>query len=94
MARQLISQRSHFEREIGSSRAVVEGDTIYVSDATGFNYTTMHIAEDVAEQAGQCLRNIDWALTQAGASFADILRVCYILPNAGEFPACWPVLRA
>lgn len=54
----------------------------------------MDIAEDVDEQAEQCLRNIDWALTQAGASVSDVVRVRYILPDAEDFPACWPILRA
>ena len=94
MTRQLISQGSEFEREIGYSRAVVDGDMIYVSGTTGFDYETMSIAEDVAEQTAQCLRNIEWALEQAEASMADILRVHYILPVAEDFPACWPVLRA
>lgn len=94
MARQLISQGSPFERDIGYSRAVVDGDAIYVSGTTGFDYSTMDISEDVAEQAEQCLWNISWALTQAGASIAHVVRVRYILPDADDFPACWPVLRA
>ena len=32
-------------------------------------------------------------MTQAGASLADVVRVHYILPDASEFPPCWPVLR-
>lgn len=94
MTRHLISQGSPFERDIGYSRAVVDGDTIYVSGTTGFDYATMDISDDVAEQTEQCLRNIAWALTQAGASIADVVRVRYILPDADNFPACWPVLRA
>ncbi len=93
MQRQIISQGSPFEQDIGYSRAVVDGDTIHVSGTTGFDYDTMNISENVAEQAQKCLENIDWALSQAGASVADIVRVRYILPVAGDFPACWPVLR-
>ena len=93
MNRQLISQGSDFERYIGYSRAVVDGSTIHVSGTTGFDYDKMTISEDVAEQAQKCLENINWALNQAGASVADIVRVRYILPEAGDFPACWPVLR-
>ena len=26
-------------------------------------------------------------------SFADVVRVTYVLPRAEDFPACWPVLR-
>ena len=93
MARTLISSGSEFEREIAYSRAVVDGDWIFVSGTTGFNYATMTIADGVQEQTEQCLRNIQAALAQAGASLRDVVRVHYILPNAAEFPSCWPVLR-
>lgn len=91
--RQLVSSGSSFEAEIGYSRAVVDGDWIFVSGTTGFDYATMQIADDVAAQCEQTLRNIERALQQANASFADIVRVHYILPNAADFPPCWPVLR-
>jgi len=91
--RQLISSGSTFESLIGYSRAVVDGDWIFVSGTTGFDYSTMTIADDVVEQAAQCLRNIDWALGQAGASRGDIVRVHYILPKTGDFEPCWPILR-
>jgi enamine deaminase RidA (YjgF/YER057c/UK114 family) len=93
MARQRISSGSPFEAEIGYSRAVVDGDWIFVSGTTGFDYATMAIAPDVAAQCAQTLRNIEQALAQAGASLADVVRVHYILPDARDFPACWPVLR-
>jgi len=93
MPRQLISSGSTFEEQIGYSRAVVDGEWVFVSGTTGFDYATMTLAEGVVDQAEQCLRNIDAALRQAGASLADIVRVTYILPNAAEFPDCWPVLR-
>lgn len=93
MTRRLISSGSPFEAQIGYSRAVVDGDWIFVSGTTGFDYATMQIADDVAAQCAQTLRNIEWALQQAGSSLADVVRVHYILPNADDFPACWPVLR-
>ncbi len=93
MTRRLISSGSTFEREIGYSRAVVDGDWVFVSGTTGFDYATMTIAPDVAKQAEQCFRNIEQALAQAGASLADVVRVTYILPQASDFPACWPVLN-
>ena len=91
--RQLISSGSTFEHEIGYSRAVVVGEWIFVSGTTGFNYDTMTIEDDVVAQAEQTLRNIEDALTKAGASLADVVRVHYILPSAAEFPRCWPALR-
>jgi len=94
MPRRLISSGSSFERDIGYSRAVVVGDRVFVSGTTGFDYVTMTISDDIAEQAAQCLRNIDATLAQAGASMRDVVRVRYILPNAADFSATWPVLRA
>jgi enamine deaminase RidA (YjgF/YER057c/UK114 family) len=91
--RRLISSGSSFEASIGYSRAVVDGDWVFVSGTTGFNYETMTICDDICEQAEQTLRNIGKALTEAGSSFADVVRVHYILPNAADFEPCWPVLR-
>ena len=93
MARKLISQGSSFEQSIGYSRAVVDGNWVFVSGTTGFDYETMTISDDVAEQTRQCLKNIGWALKQAGAGFEDVVRTRYILPNADDFEACWPALR-
>jgi enamine deaminase RidA (YjgF/YER057c/UK114 family) len=72
---------------------VVDGDWIFVSGTTGFDYENMTISGDVVEQAEQCLRNIESALREAGAGFADIVRVRYILPRVEDFEPCWPVLR-
>ncbi|HEY3851320.1 MAG TPA: RidA family protein [Steroidobacteraceae bacterium] len=93
MTRRLISSGSTFEAQIGYSRAVVDGDWIFVSGTTGFDYSNMSLADDVVAQAEQTMRNIGAALAEAGAGFADVVRVTYILPDADEFPKCWPVLR-
>jgi enamine deaminase RidA (YjgF/YER057c/UK114 family) len=93
MPRQLISSGSTFEQEIGYSRAVVDGEWIFVSGTTGFDYSKMTISDDLLEQAEQCFRNIEAALKQAGASLQDIVRVAYVLPDAADFPKCWPVFR-
>jgi len=91
--RRLISSGSEFETQIGYSRAVVDGDWVFVSGTTGFDYATMQISDDVATQADQTWRNIGTALTEAGAKFTDIVRVRYIVPNATDWEPCWPVLR-
>jgi len=93
LTRELISSGSSFEREIGYSRAVVDGDWVFVSGTTGFDYSTMSLAESLVEQTEQCLKNIDAALRKAGASLSDVVRVQYILPDAKDFAQCWPVLR-
>lgn len=91
--RTLISSGSPLERDIGYSRAVLDGEWVFVSGTTGFDYRTMTISDDVVEQAEQCLRNIERALQEAGSTFADVVRVHYILPRVEDFPPCWPVLR-
>jgi enamine deaminase RidA (YjgF/YER057c/UK114 family) len=93
MTRRLIGSGSTFEDEIGYSRAVVDGDWIFVSGTTGFDYRSMTISDSVVEQTEQCMRNIQAALQEAGASLQDVVRVRYILPNGAEFPQCWPILR-
>ncbi|HEY1226326.1 MAG TPA: RidA family protein [Ramlibacter sp.] len=93
MARQWISSGSRFEQEIGYSRAVVDGDWVFVSGTTGFDYATMTIADDPAAQCEQCLQNISAALGQAGATIGDVVRVTYVLPDRRDFEPCWPVLR-
>lgn len=93
MQRRLISSGSRFESEIAYSRAVVQGDWIFVSGTTGFDYETMSISDRIEEQCAQCLKNIEAALAQAGGSLHDIVRVRYILPNGDDFSKCWPILR-
>ena len=93
MTRRLVSSGSTFEQEIGYSRAVVQGDWVFVSGTTGFDYASMTIADGIEAQADQCLRNIEAALAQGGASIRDVVRVTYVLPDASQFQACWPVLR-
>lgn len=67
---------------------------MFVSGTTGFDYATMTISDDVAEQCAQTLRNIEAALAEAGASFAHVVRANYVLAAREDFEACWPALRA
>ena len=91
--RRLISSGSPFEAAAGYSRAVVDGEWVFVAGTTGFDYAQMTIAEDPAEQARQAFRNIERALAEAGASLADAVRVRYYLPDLADWPAVVPVLR-
>lgn len=94
MTRRAILGGSVFEERIGYARAVVDGDRVHVSGTTGYDYATMTISDDVVTQAEQCLRNIGAALAEAGCTFADVVRVRYLLPAREDFEPCWPVLRA
>lgn len=93
MKRKLISSGSEFEAKIGYSRAVVDGDYVFVAGTTGYDYAAMTISDDVVEQAEQCLRNIEAALHEAGSSMAQVVRVNYIFPAREDFAPCWPVFR-
>jgi len=93
MTRKLVSSGSSFETDIGYSRAVVDGDWIFVSGTTGFDYATMTISDDVVTQCRQAMRNVAAALAQADASIADVVRVRYILPRREDFEPCWPALK-
>jgi enamine deaminase RidA (YjgF/YER057c/UK114 family) len=93
VTRRLISSGSQFERDVGYSRVVVDGEWAFVSGTTGFDYAAMTISADVAAQTRQALENINAALQEAGFSLSDVVRTVYILPRAEDYPACWPVLR-
>ena len=78
---------------MGYSRAVVDGDWVFVSGTTGFDYAAMTIADDLVEQTEQCLKNIEAALAQANARLRDVVRVNYVVPADNDFSRCWPTLR-
>jgi enamine deaminase RidA (YjgF/YER057c/UK114 family) len=92
MTRRLISSGSTFEKSIGYSRAVVDGDWIFVSGTTGFDYSNMTISDDVVAQCEQALKNIEAALKQAESGFRDVVRVRYLMTNGPDFERCWPTV--
>jgi enamine deaminase RidA (YjgF/YER057c/UK114 family) len=91
--RKWISSGSRFEEEIGYSRAVVDGDYVWLSGTTGYNYATMTIADDVVEQAEQCFQNIAAALAEAGCTLDDVVRAFFIVPKREDWQPCWPVIK-
>lgn len=93
MNKKLITTGSTFEEQMGYSRAVVQGNWVFVSGTTGYNYDNMTISDDVVEQVEQCFKNIQVTLERAEAKLSDIVRVNYILPEASDFEKCWPVLK-
>ena len=90
--RRLISSGSRFEAEAGYSRAVVDGEWVFVAGTTGFDYAAMTIAEDPAEQARQAFRNIKKALGEASAKLSDVVRVRYFIPDLADWAVIVPVL--
>lgn len=87
-----ISTGSPFEATMGYSRAVVKGGWCFVSGVTGYDYSTMIMPEDVADQARNCFATIAAVLTQAGFTMADIVRVQYTVTDTAHIDALIPAL--
>ncbi len=88
--RRLISSGSPFEKNFGYSRAVVDGDFVFISGTTGYDYATMTMPEDVAEQARNIAKTIAGVLQQAGGGLADIVRLQTFVTSSAH---CEPVLK-
>ena len=91
--RRTISSGSRLEADFAYSRAVVDGDWVFVAGTTGMDYETGEMPDDVAEQAEQTFRNIERVLNEAGASIDDTVRVQYTLTDAADLPALAPVMH-
>ena len=89
--RKRISSGSSFEKLAGYSRLVVDGDWVFVSGTSGFDYTTMTVSDSAEAQAHQCFKNIAGALAQADASLDDVVRVTYLLSDAALFGELAPI---
>nr|CAD6601585.1 RidA family protein [Rhizobium sp. TCK] len=89
-----VSSGSPFEASIGYSRAVVDGDMVYVSGTTGYDYARMEMPENVADQTRNALATIDQALREAGSGLNDVLRVRYYLTDMADYEQIVPVLGA
>lgn len=85
-----IHSGSDYEPKIGYCRAVVAGGFIHVSGTVA----GPDVPDDAAAQCQSALDIIGQALAQAGGSFADAVRVTYVLPDVADFEVCWPILSA
>ena len=73
--RQNISSSSKFEDLVGYSRAVRVGNRVYVGGTTAFGLNGELVGgNDAYLQARQCIRNIETALEQAGATLKNVVR--------------------
>jgi enamine deaminase RidA (YjgF/YER057c/UK114 family) len=90
MSRRLISSGSPFEKDYGYSRAVVDGDFIFISGTTGYDYATMTLPEDVVDQARNIAKTIAGVLKEAGATLADVVRLQTFVTSPAY---CEPVMK-
>jgi enamine deaminase RidA (YjgF/YER057c/UK114 family) len=86
-----IGSGSTFETLAGYSRAIVDGDDVFVAGTTGFDYAAMTIADDVVAQTHRCFANIAAALKEADATLDDVVRVRYLLVDAADFARVAPI---
>lgn len=93
-SRHRIHSGAPWEALVGYCRAVVSPPFVFVAGTVGRNPDTGELPADVEGQCGNALTIIGRALEQAGASFADVVRVTYYLPHQADFEPCWPQLRA
>ncbi|PZX10677.1 RidA family protein [Celeribacter halophilus] len=90
--RKLVSSGSDFEKVMGYSRAVVQGDWCFVSGTTGYDYATMTMPESVADQARNCFKTISAVLEDEGFSLSDAVRVQYTIIDAALLDDLVPAL--
>jgi enamine deaminase RidA (YjgF/YER057c/UK114 family) len=79
-----ISSGSKFEKLAGYSRAVVDGEWIFVSGTAGYDIANDRFPDDPAEQTRIALDTIADALSKADASLKDIVRLRVYLADAGD----------
>lgn len=91
--RRRISSGTDYEKRVGYSRALVAGDWVFVSGTVGRDMTTGEVPEDAATQVHNCFKTINWALKEAGSSFADVVRARVIMTDPGDEAAMLPVFK-
>ncbi len=94
MTRILISSGHPLEREVGYSRAVVQGDWCFVAGTTGRDPETGQMPDDVATQVQNCFRIIEAALAEAGFSLKDVVRATYYISDRDLQQVINPLLGA
>jgi enamine deaminase RidA (YjgF/YER057c/UK114 family) len=96
MAWRRIYSGSGGEQRVGYCRAIVlpdpGGDWVIVSGTTGFDYAAGTISPDPVEQCEQALRNIEKAMAEAGAAWADVFLYRVYVLDAATWDAVVPVI--
>ncbi len=81
-----ISSGTPYEATVGYSRAVRVGSSVFVSGTTALKDGKLVGPNDAAAQTRQILENIAWALGQAGATMADVVRCRIYVTDIAVWP--------
>ncbi len=82
--RWFVDSGSPWEALAGYSRAVVDGDWVFVSGTVGQDFRTMTMPESAAAQAEVALDTIEAALQRAGLVLLDTVRVRVYVPDRAD----------
>lgn len=93
MRREFIQSGSRWEELAGYSRAVVDGEWVFVSGTLGQIFATGEFPATAQQQCEVALDTIEAALSQARSSLADVVRVRVYVPDRGDVIAVSQVLR-
>lgn len=93
-ARRFVSSGSPWEALAGYSRAVVDGEFVFVSGTVGMDLRTMTMPEGAAAQAAQAIDTIEAALAEADATLRDVVRVRVYVPDRADVEAVSGIVKA
>lgn len=90
--RQLIDTGTETEQRVAYSRAIVDGDWVFVSGTTGV-HASGSLAQGVGEQTEVAFRVIEAALASAQATLVDVVRCRVFVTQREHLPAVIEILR-
>jgi len=91
--RKLIDSGTEMERLAAYSRALVDGDWVFVSGTIGLDPATGTLASSAREQTEVAFRVIEAALATAKADLSDVVRCRVFVTRREDLPAVTEILR-
>ena len=70
------------------TQAVVAGNTLYVSGQIPVNPATGEVVKGIEAATEQVMENLKAILSEAGASFENVVKTTIFLADMGQFAQC------